>query len=95
MIRKIINRYIILNIIKCLEDDIGIDKKINFITKRKKGYIHLYILGERMNISFSFKAFIFNEDVAIKYLINYKEIKQEIIDKIDKKIKIENTDYID
>ena len=45
--------------------------------------------------SFKFKAFIFNEDVAMKYLINYETIKQEIIDKIDKKIKIEYSDYID
>ncbi len=95
MIRKIINKYIILNIIKSLEVDIAIVRRIKFTTLRKKEYIHLYISGERENISFSFKAFIFNETAAIKYLINYKEIEQEIIDKIDKKIKIENTSYID
>lgn len=95
MIRKIINKYIILNIIKSLEEDIATVRKIKFTTLRKKEYIHLYISGERMNISFNFKVFIFNETVAIKYLINYREIKQEIIDKIDKKIKIEDEDYID
>ena len=94
MIRKIINRYIILNIINLLQEDIAIYRSINFIVQRKKQYIHLYISGERMNIAFEFKAFIFNEDIAMKYLINYKTIKQEIIDKIDK-IKVENTDYID
>lgn len=95
MIRKIINKYIILNIINMLKNDVEFHSEINLITQRKKRYIHLYILGERMNIAFKFKAFIFNEDAAIRYLINYETIKQEIIDKIDKKIKIENTDYID
>lgn len=95
MIRKIINNYIISNIINFLKEDVAIYRDINFIVQRKKQYTHLYILGERMNITFKFKVFIFNENVAMKYLINYETIKQEIIDKIDKKIKIEDSDYID
>lgn len=95
MIRKIINNYIILNIIYLLKEDVAIYRRLNLIAKRKKGYIHLYVSGERKNITFEFKAFIFKEDAAIRYLINYDAIKQELIDKIDKKLKIEYSGYID
>lgn len=95
MIRKIINNYIILNIINLLKEDVAIYRRINLIKEKKKGYIHLYISGQRENIAFNFKAFIFNENAAIRYLINYETIKQELIDKIDKKLKIEYSGYID
>lgn len=95
MIRKIINNYIILNIIYLLKEDVAIYRRLNLIAKRKKGYIHLYVSGKRENITFEFKAFIFKEDAAIRYLINYDAIKQELIDKIDKKLKIEYSGYID
>lgn len=95
MIRKIINNYIILNIINLLKEDVGIYRRIDLIAEIEKEYIHLYISGERENIDFKFKAFIFKKDAAIRYLVNYKTIREELIDKIDKKIKIENADYID
>lgn len=96
MIKEVINNYIIFNIIDLLREEVASVRRINLNAKgRGRKYIDLYISGERMNIAFEFKAFIFNEDAAIKYLINYETIKQELIDKIDKKLKIEYSGYID